>query len=169
MAVRYDTGNLLHSSCDALVNTVNCRGPGGPRQASMGAGLAKAFATQFPSIVAPYKAACLDGSLRPGSVQLVRARGKVIVNFPTKDNWHEPSRLEWVRDGLIDLAGKLPTAGVTSIAVPPLGCGLGGLSWDDVEPLVHEHLGRILGVVVVIYPPAGITGAGEPWRNSRRS
>jgi O-acetyl-ADP-ribose deacetylase (regulator of RNase III) len=165
MAITTATGNLLLSTCDALVNTVNCRGPAGPQQASMGAGLAKAFAAAYPEITRPYKAACLSGTLHVGVVQILRVRGKFIVNLPTKDSFALKSQLPWIRYALSDLAAKIPSEGITSIAVPPLGCGLGGLDWRDVEPLVREHLGAIPNLDVVIYPPATIQ-RNEPWKDS---
>lgn len=147
-------GDLLNSTCEALVNTVNCRGPNGPAQASMGKGLALSFKTRYPEIDAPYKQACLSGKMRVGTVQMLRVSdGKIVANFPTKDNWQESSQLPWIVSGLKDLAQRIVRHGITSIAIPPLGCHNGKLSWHDVEPLIREHLAPLPNLRVEIYAP----------------
>jgi O-acetyl-ADP-ribose deacetylase (regulator of RNase III) len=115
----------------------------------MGAGLAKAFADQFDDEMVPdYVSACKSGSLRPGRVQLVRIYSShyAVVNFPTKDDWRQPSRLEWIESGLESLRKLVLARGITSIALPKLGCGLGGLDWRDVKPLIERYLSDLVVV-----------------------
>lgn len=146
------TGSIFDSGCRILVNPVNCKGV-------MGAGLAKEFATCFPWIMQPYKAACAAGELRLGYIQWVEDSHywNVIVNFTTKNHWKEKTELVWVERGLYNLAGYL-TCYLKSyldldIAVPALGCGLGGLDWHEVRPLIETVLGGLPSCNVNLYPP----------------
>lgn len=126
-------GDLLRSRADVLVNPVNCVG-------TMGAGLAKQFARACPSIIVGYRRACQRRDLLPGKVMLIspNERPGIISLFPTKNHWRDPSRLSWVRDGLRSLRGKMEEHRLSSVAIPPLGCGLGGLSWAEVGPMIVE-------------------------------
>jgi O-acetyl-ADP-ribose deacetylase (regulator of RNase III) len=152
MPIVIRSGNIFDSGCEALVNTVNCRGV-------MGAGLAKAFSRKYPQIMGPYKHACMSGVLVPGKVQILEVSDlfesgpRYVVNFPTKDDWRNPSRLEWVDDGLTCLVAALHERHIRSVAIPPLGCGLGGLSWSEVEPLIRDHFSRADDITVEIYAP----------------
>ncbi|WP_052763950.1 macro domain-containing protein [Microvirga massiliensis] len=140
MPVTYCPGqNIVESSADLLVNTVNCVGVAGK-------GVALAFKQAFPWIMEPYQAACRTRVMRPGTVSifpLKRDGDRQILwaAFATKDHWRDPSRLEWVKQGLGELARYARARGVRSIALPPPGCGNGGLDWRIVEPLVLEALG----------------------------
>ena len=138
--IREAHGNLLASGADALVNTVNTAGV-------MGKGIALQFKQAYPGNFRAYAAACRRGDIVPGRM-FVWETGQMgsprfIVNFPTKRHWRDGSRIGDIRDGLLDLAKVIGEYGVTSIAIPPLGCGLGGLRWEDVQPLIVAALGDL--------------------------
>lgn len=132
--VTYRSGDVTTDDADLLVNTVNCVGV-------MGKGVALAFKNRWPSIMPEYQASCRSKALRPGGCQLYPLPDRRLwAGLATKDHWRAPSQLAWVRDGLRVLAEQARAAGVRSIAIPPPGCGNGGLSWAEVEPLVLEAL-----------------------------
>lgn len=148
--------NILDSDCEVLVNTVNCVGV-------MGKGLALQFKRRYPRYFSWYQFQCHEAMVKLGEVSLYEnPDGPDIISFPTKGHWRYPSQLEWIEDGLADLRELLEfparmsrrLTDITSIAVPPLGCGNGGLGWGEVEPLIHKTLGH-LGIRVDIYPPDG--------------
>lgn len=141
-------GNLLSAGVDALVNPVNTVGV-------MGKGLALQFKQAFPEILAPYELACRTGELVVGRVHVVRRSTPpwFIINFPTKHHWRSPSRLEYVSDGLHDLVVQTRDLGLRSIAIPPLGCGLGGLEWSVVRPMILRAFEELPGVRVVLFEP----------------
>lgn len=145
------SGNLLLTDADALVNTVNTVGV-------MGKGIALQFKRAYPENYNEYKSACDSGEVAVGRMH-VHATGQMsprfIVNFPTKRHWRSPSRLEDVSSGLTALRDEIINRGITSIAVPPLGCGNGGLNWVDIEPMIRHVLGTIPGVEVRVWQPAG--------------
>lgn len=129
--VRVVNGNIFTSNADVLVCPVNTVGV-------MGAGLAVKFAKRYSGLAGYHKHACNDGILRVGNPVLWR--GQVLL-FPTKEHWRNPSDMEYIKSGLrwmVDnwLAGQ-------TIAFPRLGCGLGGLSWSDVRPVMLYYLGRM--------------------------
>jgi hypothetical protein len=103
----------------------------------MGKGLALQFKTKYPSMFQDYRRYCQDGRLRPGGVFRRREGGKVILNVATKDHWKDASQYDWVQTCLDNLAKEID-GGVTSIAIPPLGCGLGGLEWNVVRGMILE-------------------------------
>ena len=144
------TGNILDSGAQAIVNTVNEVGV-------MGKGLALAFKERHPENFAAYARACSSNSVKVGSMFVTAPSDmfgpKWIVNFPTKRHWRDPSQIGWVRDGLADLKAWIVRERVSSIAVPPLGCGNGGLSWKAVRPLVVAAIGDIEGCTVELYEP----------------
>lgn len=145
-----ETGNLLDAPADALVNTVNTVGV-------MGKGLALQFKQAFPANFRAYQAACSNGQVRLGRMFAyelgVPGQPRYLVNFPTKGHWRDRSSLDDIREGLADLRRLVLDRGITSIAVPPLGCGNGGLDWRDVRPLIEEAIGGLPGVRVLLYPP----------------
>lgn len=149
-------GNLLAAEVDALVNTVNTEGV-------MGKGLALQFKKAFPENFATYEKACSAGEVVPGRMHVVQrlASPRFIINFPTKKHWRHPSKLEYVRDGLRDLTQQVQKLGITSIAIPPLGCGNGGLSWSDVKPLIVTAFEELRDVRVVLFEPADAPAADE--------
>ena len=138
--VRYVGGDLTADRAQVLVNTVNCKLSESGRGV-MGAGLAKAFKDRFPSIMPAYEAAIRDGSLKAGKCVLFDLPdGRKWAALGTKDEWRNPSKMEWVDSGLKDLGAKMRAADLRSVALAPPGCGNGGLEWAKVEPLVHKHL-----------------------------
>jgi O-acetyl-ADP-ribose deacetylase (regulator of RNase III) len=145
--IKYASGNLLTSSSQALVNAVNCQGV-------MGKGIALAFKESFPKNFEIYKKACDNGSMKIGEVLLVDEKGKIIVNFPTKDSWRKKSTYDFISQGLESLAKVMIDKKITSISIPPLGCGNGGLDWNKVEALILTTFEKMDNIEVVIYPPA---------------
>jgi O-acetyl-ADP-ribose deacetylase (regulator of RNase III) len=155
---RIVTGNLLEADAEALVNTVNTEGV-------MGKGIALQFNKAYPQMFKEYTAACKEGKVQIGQVH-VHDLGRVvnprfILNFPTKRHWRTPSRLEDIRAGLEALVREVKARGIRSVAIPPLGCGLGGLRWEDVLPLIEKSLDQVPDVDALIYAP---TGAPDPAR-----
>jgi len=142
-------GNLLDADVEALVNSVNTVGV-------MGKGIALQFKRAFPENFEAYERASKQGEIVIGRVfsfETGRLRPKWILNVPTKRHWRQPSRLDDVRKGLAALAAEIQRLGVRSIAVPPLGCGAGGLSWDVVRPLMERALGTLPTVEVKLFAP----------------
>ena len=150
--IEYRTGDILAEDVEALVNTVNCVGV-------MGRGIALQFKNAFPANFVAYEAACRRGAVQPGRMfvfetgQLTNPR--YIVNFPTKRHWRGKSRIEDIDTGLVALVEDVRRLGIRSIAVPPLGSGLGGLDWRDVRPRIERALAGIDGLRVVVYEPGG--------------
>ena len=141
---------MLQAKADALVNTVNTVGV-------MGKGIALQFKEAFPHNYKTYKDACDKKELKPGQLLAVWDNSllygkKLIVNFPTKEHWRSPSRLEHIEQGLIALQQLIADENIQSIAVPPLGCGNGGLDWNEVKPLIIKYLEH-LHVEVLVYEP----------------
>jgi O-acetyl-ADP-ribose deacetylase (regulator of RNase III) len=149
--IRYTEGNLLDSGCDAVVNTVNTVGV-------MGKGIALMFKEAFPANFRAYEAACRRGDVRTGEMFVTErppmlGAPRWIVNFPTKQHWRGKSRIEWIREGLLDLRRWIVEKEIRSIAIPPLGSGQGGLDWQAVKPLIVSALGDLTDVDVVVYEP----------------
>ena len=150
--ISYAQGDLLDAEVDALVNTVNCVGV-------MGKGIALQFRQAWPENYEEYRRACQHEEVRPGrmfihdSGRLVKPR--YIINFPTKKHWKGKSRIEDISSGLDALVEEIHARGIRSIALPPLGCGNGGLDWDVVRNLIENKLRGLDDVKVVIYEPAG--------------
>lgn len=148
--IRFETGDILGTDCEALVNTVNCVGV-------MGRGVALQFKKAFPDNFAAYAAACKRGEVVPGRMFVfdtgALANPRLIVNFPTKRHWRAKSRIEDIEAGLRDLAAVVHDHGVRSMALPPLGCGLGGLEWSAVKPRIETALGGLGGLQIVAFEP----------------
>jgi O-acetyl-ADP-ribose deacetylase (regulator of RNase III) len=144
-------GDLLAADVDALVNTVNCVGV-------MGKGLALQFKRRFPGVFKEYAAACKRGELVVGRMHVVPteqiAGPKYVVNFPTKQHWRSPSKLEYIDEGLQDLLKVVRELGIRSIAIPPLGAGNGGLRWEYVEPRLRRAFADLPEVTAHIYAPS---------------
>lgn len=139
-------GDLLQSDAQTLVNTVNCVG-------IMGKGIALEFKKRFPDMFEDYVRRCKAGLVKPGEPFLYRGVfPPQIVNFPTKDHWKSLSRIEHVEHGLQNLVDKYREWGITSLAMPPLGCGNGQLEWREVGPLIYRYCGK-LDIPVEIYAP----------------
>jgi O-acetyl-ADP-ribose deacetylase (regulator of RNase III) len=147
--ITYCQGDLLAADVDALVNAVNTVGV-------MGKGIALAFKNRFPTNFQAYAAACQRGEVVTGRMFVTETQALLgprwIVNFPTKQHWRDPSRLEWVRSGLQDLRRFLLTESVPSVALPALGAGLGGLNWPAVRAEIETALAD-LPVDVRVYQP----------------
>jgi O-acetyl-ADP-ribose deacetylase (regulator of RNase III) len=143
--------NIVDGTSELLVNTVNCVGV-------MGKGVALAFKTRFPGIMPAYQQACRSKALRPGTSLILPLPGlpsQAWVAMATKDHWRDPSRLAWVEAALDDLARRATERGVRSIALPPPGCGNGGLDWRIVEPLVLDKL-RAFDLTIHARPNQGV-------------
>ncbi|MBI5508267.1 MAG: macro domain-containing protein [Deltaproteobacteria bacterium] len=154
--IEYVKGDILRASADALVNTVNCVG-------IMGRGIALQFKQAFPANFEAYKAACARKEVLPGRM-MVFATGrltglKYIINFPTKRHWRGKSRMEDIELGLTALAKEIADRKIASVAVPPLGCGLGGLDWREVRAKIEAVLGKVEGVRVIVFEPSGAPDA----------
>ena len=132
----YRRTSILESSAQTLVNTVNCVGV-------MGKGLAHAFKQRDPTMFAAYKRICDEHKLAPRKLWLWRGSASWILNFPTKDHWRSPSRIEWVEAGLAKFIAAYEVQGITEISFPKLGCGNGNLDWRDVQPLMEHYLGNL--------------------------
>lgn len=148
--IRYTQGNLLEAPAEALINTVNTVGV-------MGKGIALMFREAFPENTSVYEAACKAGQLQVGHMLVSQTRDLVghkwIINFPTKQHWRHPSKLEWVREGLKDLVRVIRENRIQSVAVPPLGCGNGGLEWSQVRGEIESALAELQDVEILIYEP----------------
>ncbi len=140
MAISYKTGNLLNDDATVLVNAVNCVG-------IMGGGIAKAFRMRWYPTYLEYDRICQAKKLSAGDCVLLAMHpdhlGRMIAHAATKDHWRDPSKIEWVEQSLQSLADQLRHRGIKSVAVPALGCGLGGLDWADVKPLIEQYLGDL--------------------------
>lgn len=143
-------GNLLEAGTEALVNTVNTVGV-------MGKGVALQFKRAFPENYHAYRAACSRGEIEPGRVHVFKTGWmtppRYIVNFPTKRHWRQRSRIEDIEAGLRSLASEVREREIRSIAIPPLGCGNGGLRWNEVRPRIEAALSDLEGVDVRLYEP----------------
>jgi len=145
MTIIYTDGDILMNPAEAIVIPVNTVGV-------PGAGLAKAWAKKDPAAAGIYKSLCEKGLIKVGEITVIKHGDNRWIMFPTKEHWKHPSRLEWIKSGLIDLRQNVNAQELQSIAVPALGCGLGGLKWDDVRRLLEIYL-LPLRIPIYIYPP----------------
>lgn len=158
-------GNLLEADVDALVNTVNCVG-------YMGKGIALQFKQAFPANFKAYAKACEAGQVVPGRMFIFDNGGllrpRFIVNFPTKRHWRGKSRLEDIASGLKALVDDVQRLGIRSIAIPPLGCGHGGLDWRVVKPMIEAAFAAVPEVRAILFEPTGTPDAKSmPVRTER--
>ncbi|MCF3651351.1 type II toxin-antitoxin system antitoxin DNA ADP-ribosyl glycohydrolase DarG [Synoicihabitans lomoniglobus] len=159
-------GNLLAAEAEALVNTVNTEGV-------MGKGIALQFKQAYPEMNRAYQKACAAGEVRLGEMHVHDLGGLIggprwIINFPTKGHWRSRSRLADVESGLLDLKAKVSALSIRSIAVPPLGCGNGGLDWNQVRPLIEATFADLPDVHVQLFAPTGAPeAAAMPIRTKR--
>lgn len=153
LMIRYIQGNLLEASAEALINTVNEVGV-------MGKGVALMFREAFPENTRAYEAACKAGEVRVGRMFVTRNADLMgprwIINFPTKQHWRHPSRLEWVQEGLRDLVRVLHKNGIRSVALPALGCGNGGLEWTRVRAEIETTFQGMQDVDILVFEPARV-------------
>lgn len=162
------SGDLFESNAHAIVNTVNCVGV-------MGAGIALGYKNRYPMMFADYKKKCAAGYIRVGAVDvydlndeyscsepglfentnvLTEIKTRYIFNFPTKDDWRNPSEIKWIKTGLIHLIYQIGKYDIKSIALPALGCSNGGLNWDEVRKIIVGMLSPISDEVdILIYNP----------------
>ncbi|MDD9869302.1 MAG: macro domain-containing protein [Gammaproteobacteria bacterium] len=156
--IEYKTGDILSEQTDALVNTVNCVGV-------MGRGIALQFKRNFPENFKAYASLCKQGKMQPGRVFVFETkqtiRPRYIINFPTKRHWRGKSRIEDIESGLESLVKEIRSLGIQSIAIPPLGSGLGGLNWTEVHARIQAALEGLDDVSVVIYEPGGEPADGQ--------
>lgn len=148
--IRYTQGNLLEAPAEALINTVNEVGV-------MGKGIALMFRETFPDNARAYEDACKEGDVHVGHVLATRNPALLgprwIIHFPTKKHWRNPSRLEWIRDGLRDLMKVVRQHEIRSVALPPLGCGNGGLEWEQVRREIEAAAVELPDVEFLVFAP----------------
>jgi O-acetyl-ADP-ribose deacetylase (regulator of RNase III) len=144
-------GDILEANVDALVNPVNCVGV-------MGKGLALQFKQKYPDMFTTYRESCDRKEIIPGTMDVhsVGTRPRFVINFPTKRHWRDKSKFDDIANGIVGLIEVISRMEIDSIAIPPLGCGLGGLDWGHVEPLIRAVAMECVGTDVVIYHPAPI-------------
>lgn len=149
--IEYTQGNILQADAEALVNTVNCVGV-------MGRGIALHFKYAYPANFKAYVAACKREEIQPGRMfvhDTGRPAPRWIINFPTKRHWRGKSRIEDIESGMGALVHEIEARGIRSVAIPPLGSGLGGLAWSDVRPVIEAALADMPDVRVTLYEPGG--------------
>ncbi|GMG95034.1 Appr-1-p processing protein [Cupriavidus sp. TKC] len=150
--IEYTSGNILHADAEALVNTVNCVGV-------MGRGIALQFKNAYPANFKLYAEACRHDEVQPGRMHVFStgqlANPRFIINFPTKRHWKGKSRIEDIEAGLKDLVRVIQDKGIQSIAIPPLGSGLGGLDWEEVRPMIAAAMAALPDVLTLVYEPKG--------------
>jgi len=156
--IHYKTGNLLKTEAEALVNTVNCVGV-------MGRGIALQFQKAYPDNFEAYKKLCDNKQMQAGQVFVFDRNSylnpRYIINFPTKKHWREKSKIEDIQKGLQSLIEEIQNHHIQSIAIPPLGCGLGGLSWEQVRPLIEKAFTSLPHVEVQLFEPRGAPKAED--------
>lgn len=150
--IEYKRGNILKADAEALINTVNCVG-------IMGRGIALQFKHAFPENFKAYAAACKQGKVHPGKMFVFETgrltNPRFIINFPTKRHWRGKSRIEDIEAGLKELVNVMRHYNMRSIAIPPLGSGLGGLDWLEVKSHIEAALKPLADVHIMIYEPEG--------------
>ncbi|WP_204104257.1 MULTISPECIES: macro domain-containing protein [Spirulina sp. CCY15215] len=150
--IEFKKGNLLEEKTEALVNTVNCVGV-------MGKGIALQFKRAYPENFRAYKKACDRGEVKLGEMFIFTTETlfnpRYMINFPTKNHWRGKSKLVDIEIGLKSLLAAIQKYNIKSIAIPPLGCGNGGLNWEEVKAMIVSALAELSDVQVVIFEPIG--------------
>lgn len=145
--IKYTTGNILEAHTDAIVNTVNCEG-------FMGKGIAYQFKLKYPENNEEYVKLCRNNQFKIGDILMFEEDGKVIMNFPTKDKWRKKSEYSFIEEGLSTLKKLLLEHEISSISIPPLGCGNGGLKWNKVKKIIEDEFEDISNEIdILIYEP----------------
>lgn len=149
--IRYQTGNILESKAQALVNTVNTVGV-------MGKGIALQFKKSYPNNFKAYVDACKRNEVQVGKMFITRDSNlssgeKFIINFPTKTDWRKPSEYSYIETGLDDFVKVLAKYNIRSVAIPPLGAGNGGLEWEKVRKIIEKKLNG-LDTEIIVYEPS---------------
>lgn len=154
--IAFTTGDILTADAEALVNTVNCVG-------IMGRGIALQFKNAFPENFKAYERACRSEEVQPGKMFVFETgtmtNPKYIINFPTKRHWRGKSRIEDIESGLVALVEEIKRRSIKSIAIPPLGAGLGGLNWKDVRARIEAAMQSLNDVQIFVYEPIGAPDA----------
>lgn len=162
--INYKIGNLFNDSSEAIVNTVNCVGV-------MGRGIALQFKKRYPENFKEYETRCKHGEIIPGRVFVFETNSfvnpKYIINFPTKRHWRGVSHIEDIESGLADLVKIIKIYNIKSVAIPPLGSGLGGLDWFLVKRKMEAALTKIEGVEINVYEPMGAPKAKDMVRSKQ--
>lgn len=160
--IRFTTGNLFDTHVDAVVNTVNCVGV-------MGRGIALQFKRLYPDNFKRYVNECKAKKIIPGKMFVYSTESLTqpffIINFPTKRHWRTNSKLEYIQEGLQDLVQIIKKNHITSIAIPPLGCGLGGLDWKIVKTYIEEALHPLQNVDITVFQPNDVLQLKTKTRN----
>lgn len=148
--IKYTKGNILESTAEALINTVNTVGV-------MGKGIALQFKKAYLHNYKVYTDACKNNELVIGKVLIVKDSNltsgeKLIINFPTKQDWKKPSEYSYIEEGLDDLVKKIKEYNIQSIAIPPLGAGNGGLEWERVKIIIEKKLAG-LNIEILVFEP----------------
>jgi O-acetyl-ADP-ribose deacetylase (regulator of RNase III) len=158
-------GNILEADTDALVNTVNTEGV-------MGKGIALQFKKKFPKMYEAYRRACEAGEVVPGRMNVFEQsemlNPRYIINFPTKRHWRSRAKMEDIKAGLVALKKEIQNRAIRSVAVPPLGCGNGGLEWRNVRRVIERGLSGLSGVQIFLYAPAGTPVAAAIVHKTKR-
>lgn len=141
--LKYYEGTVFNSDAKTLVNTVNCFGV-------MGAGIALEFKLRYPEMFKKYQEMCKNGEYKVGRPKLHNLDKIQILNFPTKNHWRAPSKIEWIEEGLKYFSLNYKKANINSIAFPKLGTSNGGLKWNIVKPIMEKYLGELDDIEVII-------------------
>jgi len=159
--IEYKTGNILAAEAEALVNTVNCVG-------FMGRGIALQFKRAYPENFKAYAAACRKEEVRPGRMFVYETEQltlpRYIINFPTKRHWRGKSRIEDIESGLEALVGEIRDRSISSVAIPPLGAGLGGLDWAEVREHIERAMQALPDVRILVFEPLDAPAPSEVQR-----
>jgi len=147
--ITYLKGNIFDSPAQVVTNTINCVGV-------MGKGLALEFKSRIPEMYGDYQKRCQNNEVVPGKPYLWENDKVQVLNFPTKRHWKDNSRLEDIEDGLKYLSEHYKEMGIYTLALPPLGCGNGGLKWENVRPLVEKYLGTLSDLEVFVYETSAV-------------
>jgi O-acetyl-ADP-ribose deacetylase (regulator of RNase III) len=150
-------GNLFEADAEAYVNAVNCKGV-------MGAGIALEFKNRYPGYFEDYRKVCRKGLLHPGGIlpwvkpydwtlRHNDSRPRYILSFATKGDWRFPSQEHWIGEGLFNLVREIEELGIKSVAMPAVGCGHGGLRWDNVRCMVEFAFRQVPDIRVLLYEP----------------
>lgn len=141
--IKYVSGDIFNSKADVIVNPVNLVG-------IMGAGLAKQFKERYSKMFSIYKKACNKRLFVKGTLMLIQEEDHRVLLFPTKNHWKDKSELDFISKGLLKFVMTYQERGIKSVAFPRLGCGLGGLKWEDVKPIMELYLEN-LPIDIYIY------------------
>lgn len=154
--ITYLKSNLFFSPAQVLVNTINTQGV-------MGKGIAKEFKKLFPDMFTQYQKLCEDKKIEIGTLWIYKTTNKWVLNFPTKQYWRNPSKIEYLEKGLQKFVDQYSEKGIKSIAFPPLGCGNGELDWESqVRPLMEKYLKDLpIDIYIHLYTPNALEDVPE--------